>query len=169
MYKSAVDAESAASGLKWPTLLDFGELLSSRNHEAITHHVDCETAIYDLCSRRRKTGSRPISEINSIRHLCPRFVFTLGQTGCFRQPAGVFRCACAVAGHGFLPDTGTVIYGEGHRRKTVKIGDHAVRTRQTIDAIVATCNGREPPPLSPEQALHRLRLPAEVSKPCHRT
>ena len=48
---------------------------------------------------------------------------------------------------GFLADTGTVIYGEGHRRKTVKIGDHAVRTRQTIDAIVATCHSREPPPL----------------------
>ena len=48
---------------------------------------------------------------------------------------------------GILPDAGTVIYGEGHRRKTVKIGDHAVRTRQTIDAIVATCNSREPPPL----------------------
>ncbi len=48
---------------------------------------------------------------------------------------------------GILADTGTVIYGEGHRRKTVKIGDHAARTRQTIDAIVATCNSREPPPL----------------------
>ena len=48
---------------------------------------------------------------------------------------------------GILADTGTVIYGEGHRRKTVKIGDHTVRTRQIIDAIVATCNSREPPPL----------------------
>ena len=48
---------------------------------------------------------------------------------------------------GILADTGTVIYGEGHRRKTVKIADHAVRTRQIIDAIVATCNSREPPPL----------------------
>src|SRR5207302_7395391 len=36
---------------------------------------------------------------------------------------------------------------EGHRRKTIKIADHTVRTRQTIDAIVATCNSREPPPL----------------------
>ena len=48
---------------------------------------------------------------------------------------------------GILADTGTVIYGEGHRRKTVKIGDHVVRTRQTIDAIGATCHSREPPPL----------------------
>ena len=36
---------------------------------------------------------------------------------------------------GILADTGTLIYGEGHRRKTVKIADHVIRTRQIIDAI----------------------------------
>ena len=48
---------------------------------------------------------------------------------------------------GILADTGTVIYGEGHHRKTVKIGDHALRTRQTIDAIRVICHSPEPPPL----------------------
>jgi predicted RecB family nuclease len=48
---------------------------------------------------------------------------------------------------GILADTGTLIYGDGHRHRTVRIGDHVARTRQTIDAIGATCRSREPPPL----------------------
>ena len=40
-----------------------------------------------------------------------------------------------------------MIYGEEHRRKTVKIGDYTDRTRQIIDAIGTTCHRREPPPL----------------------
>ena len=48
---------------------------------------------------------------------------------------------------GVFADTGTVIYGEGHYRKTVKIGDHIVRTRQTIEAVEPIRCSREPPPL----------------------
>ena len=48
---------------------------------------------------------------------------------------------------GTLADTGALIYGEGQRRKTVKIGEHVARTRQIIEAIGATCCGREAPPL----------------------
>jgi predicted RecB family nuclease len=48
---------------------------------------------------------------------------------------------------GVLADTGTVIYGEGHHRKTVKIDDHVVQTRQTIEAIETICHSLEPPPL----------------------
>jgi predicted RecB family nuclease len=48
---------------------------------------------------------------------------------------------------GILADTGTLIYGDGHRRRTVRIGDHVTRARQVIDAIGATCRDRKPPPL----------------------
>jgi len=48
---------------------------------------------------------------------------------------------------GILADTGTLISGDSYRRRTVKIADHIPRTRQTIDAIGATCRSREPPPL----------------------
>jgi predicted RecB family nuclease len=48
---------------------------------------------------------------------------------------------------GILPDTGALIYGEGHRRKTVKIADHLARTRQIIEAIEASRQGQKPPPL----------------------
>ncbi len=48
---------------------------------------------------------------------------------------------------GNLAEVGTLIYGEEHRRKTVKIGDQIAQTQQAIGAIEATCYGREPPPL----------------------
>jgi predicted RecB family nuclease len=48
---------------------------------------------------------------------------------------------------GNLPDVGTLIYGEDHHRKTVKIGDHIAQTQQAINAIDATCYGPEPPTL----------------------
>jgi predicted RecB family nuclease len=46
-----------------------------------------------------------------------------------------------------LPDVRTLIYGEKHRRKTVKIADHIAQTQQAINAIHATCYGPEPPTL----------------------
>ena len=48
---------------------------------------------------------------------------------------------------GILPDTGRLIYGEGYRRKTVKIADYFARTRQIIDAIGASRQVQNPPPL----------------------
>ena len=47
MYKSAVTRKLPV-GAEVTTPLDFGELLSSRNHEAVAHPVDCKTAIYNL-------------------------------------------------------------------------------------------------------------------------
>ena len=58
-----------------------------------------------------------------------------------------FGALALAQGTGILADTGTLIYGEGHRHKTVKIEDYVARTRQIIEAIGATCGGREPPPL----------------------
>jgi hypothetical protein len=39
-----------------------------------------------------------------------------------------------------LADTGTLIWGNGYRRRTVKLRGHIARTRQIIDAIV----GKQP-------------------------
>ena len=46
-----------------------------------------------------------------------------------------------------LADTGTLIYGDGYRRRNVRIGDHVVRTRQAIEAIRATRSSWGLPPL----------------------
>jgi predicted RecB family nuclease len=46
-----------------------------------------------------------------------------------------------------LAETGTLIYGDGYRHKTVRIGDFVARTRQIIDSIRAIDRTQEPPPL----------------------
>ena len=116
----------------------------------LAHPVDCETAIYNfVLSSHEPGGCQP-------RKSTPSSTFVPVLLSPWDKPDvsdSLLVCFGALALSqvtGILADTGTVIYGEGHRRKTVKIGDHAVRTRQTIDAIVAICNSREPPPLRPE-------------------
>jgi hypothetical protein len=48
MYKSAVTRTlPVGAGVAKP--LDFGELLSNRNNEALAHPVDCKTAIAEGC------------------------------------------------------------------------------------------------------------------------
>jgi len=47
MYK-AVAKQQLRVGAEIAELLDFGQLWGSLDHEAITHHVDCETAVYDF-------------------------------------------------------------------------------------------------------------------------
>jgi predicted RecB family nuclease len=48
---------------------------------------------------------------------------------------------------GILAGTGTLIYGDGYRRRAVKIADYVDQTRETINSIEAICRSREPPPL----------------------
>src|SRR5262249_33915420 len=41
---------------------------------------------------------------------------------------------------------GILIYGNGYRRRTVRVGNYVARTRKIIDAIGANLRDREPPP-----------------------
>ena len=146
MYKS-VASRRMRVGADAVEPLDFGALWRSRGHEAIAHPVDCETAVYNFVvpSDEPADGQSQESAISGA------FVPVLYSP--WDRPdvsASLLVCFSALAlaqVTGILADTGTVIYGEGYRRKTVKISDHDVRTRQIIDAIRVTCNSREPPPL----------------------
>ena len=116
-----------------------------------------------------RPGAATTAGIVAIRHLCPYSVFTLGQAGPFRQPPRVFRCARAVAGH---RDSGRHRNSDLRRRAPPKnredwgprrpdAPDHR-RDRGDLPRPGAA-------PAGPEQALRRLRLPAKVSRPRHRT
>ena len=98
MYKAAAKQRFPIKA-EMAELLDFGQLWRGLGYEAITHHVDCDTAVYNFAPPPHRIGSPPTAGINVIRHLCPRPAFTLGQAGSFRQPARVFRCARAIADH----------------------------------------------------------------------
>ena len=98
MYKAAAKRRSPI-GAEVAELLDFKELWRSLDHDAITHHVDCDTAVYDFAPPPHRPGARQRQELSPSGTFVPILVFTLGQAGPFRQPPRVFRCARAVAGH----------------------------------------------------------------------
>jgi Domain of unknown function DUF83 len=144
-YKSAV-RPTLRVGTDVTEPLDFKDLWSSR-HEAIARHVDCETTAYNVAPPSREPGGCQSRESTPSGTFVPVLFSPWDKPDVSSSLAVCFGALALSQVTGILATTGTVIYGEEHRRKTVKIADHTVRTRQTIDAILATCNSREPPPL----------------------
>jgi hypothetical protein len=146
MYKSAVTRTLlAGTGVAKP--LHFGDLGTSRGHKAMTHPVDCETTAYNVAPPLRKREDWHSAESTPSSTLVPVLFSPWDKPEVSDSLLVCFGALALSQVTGVLADTGTVIYGEKHRRKTVKIGGHAVRTHQIVEAIVATCNSREPPPL----------------------
>jgi len=122
-------------------------LWRSPDYATITHDVDCETAIYDFALPPHRPGSRKPQKLKPSGTFVPVLLLPWDKLDVSDRLIVCFGALALSQATGLLADTGTLIYGEGHRRKTVKIGDHVARTRQIIEAIGATCRGREPPPL----------------------
>ena len=111
-------------------------------------HIRSTAKQPSITLRCRRTN-RKAANLREYRHpdLCPRLVFALGQAERFRQPARVFRCACAVAGH---RDSGR------HRNTDLRRGappknceDRGPRCPDAPDhrRDRGDLHGREPPPL----------------------
>jgi predicted RecB family nuclease len=146
MYKAAAKPRSPI-GAEVAQLLDFNELWRSREHDAITHHVDCDTAVYDFALPLCRPKVRQRQNLSPSDTFVPILFVPWNKPGLSDRLVVCFGALALSQTTGSLAETGTVIYGEGHHRKTVKIADHAIRTRQIIDAISGTCHSSEPPPL----------------------
>jgi predicted RecB family nuclease len=152
--EARISAMYKAAAKPWPLLgvvvaelLDFKELWRSREHDAITHHVDCDTAVYNFASPLDRPKARQRQNLSPSDTFVPILFVPWDKPGLSDR---LVVCLVALAlsqTTGILPETGTVIYGEGHHRKTVKIKDHADRTLHTIDALEGTCRAPGPPPL----------------------
>ncbi|MGC1891971.1 MAG: IS66 family transposase [Stellaceae bacterium] len=127
--------------------LEFGQLWRSPDYATITHDVDCETAVYDFALPPHRPGSRQPQKSKPSRTFVPVLLLPRDKLDVSDSLMVCFGALALSQATGILADTGTLIYGEGHRRKTLKIGKHVAQTRQIIEAIAATCRGREPPPL----------------------
>ncbi len=134
-------------GAEIAELLDFGHLWRSLDYETITHHVDCDTAVYDFVPPPHRPGGRQPQESSPSGTLVPVLFLPWDKPGLSDSLLVCFGALALSQATGILADTGALIYGDGHRHRTVRIGDHVARTRQTIEAIGATWRGREPPPL----------------------
>jgi predicted RecB family nuclease len=146
MYKSAaMPTLSVRTDMAEP--LDFKDLWSSRDHVTIARPVDCETTAYNVNLPSHELAGLQSRESTPSNTFVPVLFSPWDKPDVSNSLLVCFGALALWQVTGILAATGTVIYGEGLRRKTVKIADHAVRTRQIIDAIVATCTSREPPPL----------------------
>ena len=145
MYKSVATRQSR-DGAQASASLDFGDLRRNLDYDAITYHVDCGTAVYNLALPEGRSGrhypKRPSGIFEPVLFLpwdkpdrCDSMVLSFGALA-LSQITGI------------LADTGTLICGDGQRHRSVRIGDHVARTRQIIDTILTTWRGREPPPLA---------------------
>ena len=145
MYKAAAQQELRV-GVEVAETLDFGQLERKFDYQTTTHYVDCQTAVYKFPWPRRPKERQT--------HLSARsrtFVPVLFSPSDKPDISDKIRLCFGALGLAqrseIVADTGTLIYGDGHRHKSVKIADHVPRTLRVIDAIEATRCGREPPPL----------------------
>jgi predicted RecB family nuclease len=145
MYKSLVTRTLRVEG-EVIEPLDFSELCAGRCHEAVAHPIDCKTAIYNFVLPSREPEGRPSQEPRSGTFVPVSFT-PWDKPDASDNLLVCFGALALSQVTGNLADVGTLIYGEEHRRKKVKIGDHIAQTQQAINAIDATCYGREPPTL----------------------
>jgi predicted RecB family nuclease len=127
--------------------LDFGLVCRSPDYATITHDVDCETSNYDFALPPHRAGHHQPQKLKPLGTFVPVFLSPWNKLDASDSLMVCFGALSLSQATGTLPDTGALIYGERQRRKTVKIGEHVARTRQIIEAIGATCCGREAPPL----------------------
>jgi predicted RecB family nuclease len=147
MYKSAANRRSPL-GTEVAEFLDFIELRRSLDRDDTKRYVDCDTAVYDLAPPPHRPGACQRQELSASGTLVPIRFLPWDRPSLSDSLQVCFGALALSQVTGILADTGIVIYGEGHRRKTVKTADHTARTLQTIDAIKVICHSPEPPPLA---------------------
>jgi predicted RecB family nuclease len=125
--------------------LDFLPLASDLARQTTPLFVDCETASYVFDRSASATVAR---EAKRNSRFVPILYSAWEKSD---QPDDLLVCLGALAigqaARGGIPPSGKVVYGEGHRGKTVRIADHVAKTLQIIEEIVSLCRASEPPPL----------------------
>jgi predicted RecB family nuclease len=140
LYKAAAKSRPGI-GAEIAEPINFGELWRSLDNPPVMHEVDCETTTYGLTLPRSKSRGHRRS------FFVPVLFSPWDKLDRSAKSLVCFGALSLLQVTGTLADTGTVIYGDGYRRRTIKIADHVDQTRQTINAIGAICRSPEPPPL----------------------
>ena len=146
IYKAAAQRQLPI-GAGSAEFLDFGQQWRSPDHESITHYVDCDTAIYDFAPRLHTPRGRKPLESSPSGTFVPVRLIPWDKPDLSDSLLVCFGALALSQATGILADTGTLIYGNGYRRKTVKIGNHVARARQIIDTIGTAYRDRKQPPL----------------------
>ena len=126
MYKSLVTQTLRVEG-EVIEPLDFGELCAGRCYGAAAHPIDCKTAIYNFVRPPREPEGVPSKELRSGTFV-PVLLTPWDKPDASDNLLVCFGALALSKVTGNLAEVGTLIYGEEHRRKTVKIGDHTAQT-----------------------------------------
>lgn len=149
--------------------LNFGDIYRDPGCATVTREVDCETAIYDFAlpprrpERGRPQKSKPPSTFVPVLSL-PWDKLDVSDT-----LAVCFGALALSQATGILPDTGGLDLRRGVSPKSCE--GRGLLGPNTPDYRSDRGKSPSPEPTSarPEQALRRLRLPAEVSRTRRRT
>jgi predicted RecB family nuclease len=148
MYKATAQRHLGIEA-EFAQILDFGQLDHSLNHAGVPRYVDCKTATYDLAQPPFKPGGhRSQSSSHSKNVLLPILFLPWDKPEVSDNLLVCFGALALSQATGLLADTGMLIYGDGYRHKTVRIGEYVVRTRQIVNAICACCGSQESPYLA---------------------
>jgi predicted RecB family nuclease len=127
--------------------LDFGQLWCNSNCATVAHDVDCETAVYDSTLPQRGPVRRRSRETSPSGVFVPILLLPWDKPNLSDKLLVGFGALALSQATGSLPDTGTLIFGNGYRQRTVKIGNYVARTHQIINEIGGNWEDRKPPPL----------------------
>ena len=140
MYRR-ISRQQLSAGVARGELRDFEQLWSGQKFNATIYHIDCETAVYDV--------SPPGSAINPRLSgtAIPVLFVPWEKPDSSHNFLVCFGALAVCQVTGTVPDSGMLIFGDGFRRKTVKIASHVARMQQFIDAIKAASRDQESPAL----------------------
>ena len=136
------------AGLAGIAPIHFSRLTDDTAHDATTLFVDCETTSY-VCNEpaaarldgRVKRSMRGRGYVPVLYSAWDKIDQCDDLLVCF----GAMAVGQATGSR--IPANGKVIYGAGHRAKTVRIADYLTKWREVIEATASICRTSESPPL----------------------
>jgi predicted RecB family nuclease len=146
MFKAA--AQRLCAGGEFTETLDFRQLAYSGDLESAPRYVDCKTTIYDLALPPYMPGHHRSQKSSPFKSFRPILFLPWDKPELSDSLLVCFGALALSQATGILADTGMLIYGDGHRHRTVKTGEYVARTRQIIDSIGAPRRSQEPPHLA---------------------
>jgi len=146
MCRSA--AQRLCASREFAEVLDFGQLDDNRNSESALRYVDCKTTVYNSALPAYVPGAYRSRQSSPSKTFLPILYSPWNKPDVSDSLLVCFGALALFQATGILAETGTLIYGDSHRHKTVRIRDFVARTHRIIDLIRAIYRSQEPPPLA---------------------
>lgn len=146
MYKSRAwqilqDRCKTAEATTFRQMTDDGSLGTA------TRWLDCDMAVYDLAHSQPGSAEHRTRKSDSGAPIVPVYFSPWEKPNLLDSLLVCFGALALSQATGIHSETGTLIFGDNLRRKTIQISDHAVRLNHAIRAIGALLPGGQEPPL----------------------